>query len=116
MLLELYQTSRSLDRFQVDIGESHEWVKPLRQADVLVAGLDITGMVRRVDYVGKGDAVKIFSIQPSNHASFPQVNCGPPLWRIDLQSTAFRALRHCPVEHVAERIQLLREACQTWRP
>jgi hypothetical protein len=111
MLLELYQTSRSLAHFQVDIGESHPWVKRLGRSEVLIAGLDASGMVTRIEYLGTEDAVKLFKIQQSNHANFPQVNWSVPVWTLESTSAAVQAWRERPATEAIPRVALLRAAC-----
>jgi hypothetical protein len=111
MLNELRTLDRSLNRFQVDVGEAHPWVKRLGKADLLIVGVDTGGLVTQVEHIPTDEAVKLFKIQESNHANFPQLNWNTPIWKIDESSAEFQKWQECPAVDVIRRIELLRGLC-----
>ncbi|MBK5291613.1 MAG: hypothetical protein JJE04_08065 [Acidobacteriia bacterium] len=113
MLNELYTLECSLKRFNVVVEESHPWVKRLGRANLLIAGVDSSGLVTTIEHVDKQDAVKLFKIQESNHSNFPAVNWPSPIWHLDPQSPAVQDWLACSVGDVRRRIELLRNACDT---
>ena len=66
MLNELWTLDRSLERFQVDVEEPHQSVKRLGRVDLLIASLDPAGLVAKIEYLDKSEAVALFKIQESN--------------------------------------------------
>jgi hypothetical protein len=111
MLNELYTLDRSLEHFNVNVEESHPWVKRLGRGDVLVAGIDADGLIAQVEHMATEEAVTLFKIQQSFHANFPQMNWSAPLWELDAESQQFRAWQACPVQDAKHRVSLLREVC-----
>src|ERR1700682_1429590 len=113
MLNELYMLDRSLQRFNASVEESHPWVKRLGRADLLIAGVDASGLVTTIEYAGKESAVTLFKIQESNHTNFPAVNWPSPVWQMDQGSVVVQDWLATPADDVRRRAGLLRAACET---
>ena len=111
MLNELYTLERSLRRFNVGVAESHPWVKRLGRAEVLIAGVDESGLVTSVERIDKQTAVTLYKIQESNHSNFPLVNWVSPVWELDDKSAAVHEWLACPAGEVRQRVKLLRAVC-----
>jgi hypothetical protein len=111
MLNELYTLDRSLNRFRVNVQESHRWVKRLGRSPLLIASVDSSGAVAEIGQMGTQEAVSLFKIQPSNQANFPQVTWNGPIWNLDRESSAVQEWLACPDKEVRRRAELLRRAC-----
>ncbi|MCL5744232.1 MAG: hypothetical protein M1541_09960 [Acidobacteria bacterium] len=86
-------------------------MKRLGRADLLIAGVDSSGLVAGIEHANKQDAVTLFKIQESNHSNFPQVNWASPVWHVDREAADVEEWLACPVQDVRRRIGLLRLAC-----
>ena len=113
MLNELYTLERSLELFNQSVEESHPWVKRLGHTDLLVAGVDTSGLVTNIEHVDKQEAVALFKIQKSYHSNFPQVNWASPIWHLDQHSPDVQEWLACPATEVRRRVALLRQVCAT---
>jgi len=111
MLNELYTLDRSLKRFNIAVEGTHPWVKRLGRANVLIAGVNVSGVVTRVELVHKQDAVALFQIQKSFHSNFPKLNWDSPMWNLRPDEQEFRDWQACPDKDVMQRARLLRSAC-----
>jgi hypothetical protein len=111
MLNELYTLHRSLTLFRVPVEQSHPWVKRLGRKGLLIAGLDVSGLVTAIEYLDKQEAVSLFKIQENNHSNFPQANWTAPLWQLNRESPEFQEWQACPAKDVRRRAELLRTAC-----
>jgi hypothetical protein len=111
MLNELYTLDRSLTLFRLPVEESHPWVKRLGRADLLIAGLDGSGLITTIEHLDRQEAVSLFKIQEDNQSNFPQVKWAAPLWQLDSGSPTVEAWRACPAKDVRRRVGLLRTAC-----
>src|ERR1035441_5216093 len=111
MLNELYTLDRALNRFRVNVQESHPWVKRLGRSPLLIAGVDSSGAVAEIGQMDTQDAVSLFKIQPSNQANFPQATWNGPIWNLDRTSGAALEWLGCPVKEVRRRAELLRGVC-----
>jgi hypothetical protein len=116
MLNELYTLERSLKHFNVAVDETHPWVKRLGRAPLLLASVDVSGLVTVVEHMDKQAAVTLFKIQESNHSNFPQVNWSSPIWHLDRNAGAVQEWLACSAEDVKQRVGLLRKACATAEP
>jgi len=110
MLNELYTLDRSLKRFNVAVGETHPWVKRLGRANVLIAGVNASGVVTGVELMQKQDAVTLFQIQKSFHSNFPKLNWDSPMWNLRPDGQEVRDWQACDKD-VKQRARLLRSAC-----
>src|SRR4051812_33630199 len=111
MLNEIYMVGRSLKRFHVGTEESHPSVKRLGRTDLLIAGIDSTGLITTIEMVDEQHAVTLFKIQESNHSNFPQVNWSAPIWQMDEKSPEVQDWLACSAKDVRKRVELLRRAC-----
>jgi hypothetical protein len=111
MLNELYTLDRSLKRFKVGVPETHPWVKRMGRSSLLIAGVDSSGAIAEIGWMGREEAVALFKIQPSNQANFPQVSWNAPLWSLDAEVPAVQEWLTCPATDISRRADLLRKAC-----
>ncbi|MGP8247896.1 MAG: hypothetical protein ACLQVN_25700 [Bryobacteraceae bacterium] len=111
MLNELYTLDRSLKRFNVGIAETHPSVKRLARSSLLIAGVNSSGEVAKVGWMGAEEAVALFKIQPSNQANFPQVSWNAPIWSLDVMAPAVLEWSRCPAADTDRRANLLQRAC-----
>jgi hypothetical protein len=111
MLNELYTAQVSLEKFGVSADKSHPWVKRLGRAELLIASVDSSGLVTKIEQMNKLQAVALFKIQASNHTNFPQVNWNSPIWSLNQDSNAVREWRASAVIDVRLRVDLLRNIC-----
>jgi hypothetical protein len=109
MLNELAKVRDSLERYGVDYGGTHPWVKRLGRAPTLVVGLDAVGAVGTLDLIPAERAAELFKIQPSFHSNFPAANLDAPILRLEARD--LKGYLQVADDDLRGRLEKLREAC-----
>src|SRR5262245_48362120 len=108
MLNEVAVMARSLERYGDRATLVHPWVKRMGRQPTLVASLDESGAITRLEVTPPEEAVELPKLQQSNHANFPGVNIEGPLFDL-APGTDWLAGKPGDIR---SRLENLRKACE----